>query len=81
MAYNRDNLTPIGNNAKRGSVPCVYAYWNEGSDTVTTSGFFTNVFEMKAADQVLVIDADGSGNTWYHVSSVTDGAATLVANS
>ncbi len=80
MAFSRKNLTPFGNNAKRGVVPCIYAFWNEGGDTVTAAGYMTSSFELQVGDQINVIDADYGNNTWYNVSAVSAGAATLVAN-
>ncbi len=80
MAFNRKNLTPIGNNAKRGSIPCLYSFWNEDGDTVTASGYMTNCFELQVGDQILVIDDDYGNNAWYNVSAVSSGAATLVLN-
>jgi hypothetical protein len=79
MAFSRANLTPYGNNAKRGSVPSVWLYWNEDGDTVTTSGYMTKCFELSAKDIVWELSSDGQTLTFYYVSSVTGGAATLVA--
>jgi len=81
MAFNRKNLTPLGNNAKRGNVPMLYSFYNEGGDTVTSAGYLTGCFELVVGDQILVIDADYGNNTWYHVSAISAGAATLVINS
>jgi hypothetical protein len=79
MAFSRDNLTPYGNNGKRGSVPSIWFYYNEDGDTVTTSGYMTNCYELTAKDIIWEQSANGQTLTFYYVSSVSNGAATLVA--
>lgn len=80
MAFNRENLTIIANNAKSGVVPSLWFYWNEASDTVTTSGFFTDK-RLNVGDQIEVLVAAFTSSTRYRVSAVTDGEATVVATS
>jgi hypothetical protein len=79
MAFSRANLTPIGNNAKRGSVPSLWLYYNEDGDTVTTSGYMTNSYELTAGDIILELASNKQTLTFYYVSAVSSGAATLVA--
>lgn len=79
MAFSRDNLTPIGNNGKRGSVPSIWFYYNEDGDTVTTSGYMTNCFELTAGDMIIELSSNKQTATFYYVSAVSNGAATLVA--
>lgn len=80
MAFNRENLTIIANNAKAGVVPSLWLYWNEASDTVTTSGFFTDK-RLNVGDQIEVLVAAFTSSIRYRVSAITDGAATVTATS
>lgn len=80
MAFDAKNLRPIGDNVGSAVVPVLWAYYNAGSDTVTIAGFIPGGYNVKAKDQVLVIDADGENNTWYH-ATVSAGVITLTANS
>jgi len=80
MAFKRENLTIYSNNVKKGVVPAIYSYWNEAADTITGAGFFVDD-RLAVGDQINSIDGDYGNNTFYNVSAVTSGAATVVANS
>lgn len=80
MAFDAKNLRPIGDNVGSAVVPVIWTYYNGASDTVTTAGFIPAGYNVKAKDQVIVIDADGENNTWYH-ATVSSGVITLAANS
>ena len=78
MAFNRENLTIIANNAKSGTVPAMWLYWNEASDTVTDAGYIVDT-RVRVGDQIDVLVAAFTSFVRYRVSAVTDGAATLVS--
>ena len=80
MAFTPKYLRPIGDNVCSDVAPVVWTYFNGASDTVTTAGFIPAGYNVKAKDQILVIDADGEDNTWYH-ATVSGGVITLTANS
>ncbi len=79
MAFDRKNLTIIGNNAKAGAVPAQWIYWNEDSDTVTSAGYFVDS-RLTVGDQIRVLVAAYTSFVEYRVSAVTDGAATVIAS-
>lgn len=79
MAFNRENLTIVANNAKAGEVPKQWLYYNEASDTVTDAGFFTD-YRLAVGDQIDVLVAAYTSIGRYRVSAVSDGAATVVAS-
>jgi len=78
MAFNRENLSIVVNNAKNGEVPSQWLFWNENTDTVTDAGYFTD-FRLRVGDQIDVLVAAFTSIVRYRVSAVTDGAATVVA--
>lgn len=80
MAFSAKNLRPLGDVVTTGVIPTVWAYYNSGSDTVTTAGFIPAGYNVKAKDQVLVIAANGQSNAWYY-ASVSSGVITLTAES
>jgi len=78
MAFNRENLSIVVNNAKSGVVPSLWFFWNESTDTVTDAGYFTDK-RLNVGDQIEVLAAAFTSSIRYRVSSVTDGAATAIA--
>lgn len=78
MAFKAKNLRPLMDNVTTGVVPCVWMYFNEASDTVTTAGFIPKGYNVNAKDQVLVVTANGQSNAWYY-ASVSNGVITLTA--
>lgn len=78
MAFNRENLSVMVNNAKSGTVPATYSYWNEANDTVTAAGFFTDK-RLNVGDQMDVIASAYTARVPYYVSAVSNGAATVTA--
>ncbi len=79
MAFNRENLTIMANNAKAGVVPTLWLYWNEASDTVTAAGFFTDK-RLAVGDQIDVLVAAFTSFIRYRVSAVSaTGAATVTS--
>lgn len=77
--FNVENLSCVCNNAKIGKVPAIWVYFNEAADEVTSAGFIPSTYGMKAKDQVIVVDASGESNKWYH-ATMAEGKITLVAN-
>lgn len=78
MAFDKNRLSAYGNIEKRGQAPVLWVYHNKAGDTVTTAGFMTHA-ALTVGDQVLVVSADGKTQTPYYVSAVSNGAATLTA--
>ena len=77
--FNAENLSCVWNNAKIGKVPAMWFYYNEAGDSVTDAGFIPAEYGMRAKDQVIVVDANGDNDVWYH-ATVVGGKITLVAN-
>lgn len=40
--FNRENLTIVWNSLNNGTVPSLFAYWNEDNDIVTSADFFND---------------------------------------
>lgn len=61
MAYNKDNLQPIGGQAKAGNAPQMWSYTAPGTDTLAdmnTEGYFNNAHTvLKVGDLVYLWDA------------------------
>lgn len=79
MAFSLENLTCIANNAKSGVIPAVWEYYNKGSDTVTSSGFFPASCGVKAGDKILVVTTTASDAPAWYYASVSSGVITLAA--
>jgi len=78
MAYSNERLTTITNNVKSGNVPTVYFYYNKASDTVTATGYFDDN-RLAVGDIIQSLSADYTVLTFYRVSAVDLGAATVLA--
>jgi hypothetical protein len=79
MAFDRKNLSVIVNNVKSGNVPSLWLFYNSASDTVTTSGYFTDK-RLNVGDQIDVLAANYQSIVRYRVSAVSaTGAATVLA--
>jgi len=80
MAFLRQNLSVVVNNAKNGAIPSLWMFYNSATDTVTAAGFFTDK-RLNVGDQIDVLTADYTSITRYRVSAVSaKGAATVVAS-
>jgi hypothetical protein len=79
MAFNRENLSIVVNNAKSGTVPSQWLYYNDGDDTVTAAGFFADG-SLEEGDQIDCLSDDYTTLTRYRVSEVSGGAATVLAS-
>ena len=91
MAYNKDNLQPIGGQSKAGNAPQMWSYTAPGTDTladINTSGYFNNAYSvLKVGDLIylwdlsvptaslVVVLSNASG-----VVDVSDGTAISVAD-
>ena len=91
MAYNKDNLQPIGGQSKAGNAPQMWSYTAPGTDTLAdmnTSGYFNNAHSvLKVGDLVYswaasvptaslaVVLSDGSG-----VVDISDGRGVAVTD-
>ena len=91
MAYNKDNLQPIGGQSKAGNAPQMWSYTAPGTDTladINTSGYFNGAATvLKVGDLVHVWDASVPTSTLVTVLSnasgvvdVSDGTALSVAD-
>lgn len=81
MAFNRENLSIVANNAKSGVVPTLWLFWNESTDTVTSAGYFTDK-RLNVGDQIDVLSANYTASVRYRVSAVSaSGSATVVSAS
>ena len=91
MAYNKDNLQPIGGQAKAGNAPQMWSYTAPGTDTladINTSAYFNDAHTvLKVGDLIylwdlsvptaslVVVLSNASG-----VVDVSDGTAISVAD-
>ena len=91
MAYTKDNLQPIGGQAKAGNAPQMWSYTAPGTDTIAdinTSGYFNNASDvLKVGDLMHVWDLSVPTSTLVTVLSntsgvvdVSDGTALSVAD-
>jgi hypothetical protein len=91
MAYNKDNLQPIGGQAKAGNAPQMWSYTAPGTDTladINTAGYFNNAHSvLKVGDLVYLWDASVPTASLVVVLSnasgvvdVSDGTALSVAD-
>ena len=78
MAYDNKNLTISSGNVKSGAVPAMYTFYNSASDTVTSAGYFVDS-RLVVGDIIIVQTADFTSITFYRVSAVVSGAATVLA--
>ena len=60
MAYNKDNLQPIGGQAKAGNAPQMWSYTAPGTDTladINTAAYFNDAHSvLKVGDLIYVWD-------------------------
>jgi len=73
MSFTRENLVLTSNSTKNGVVPSSYNYYNEDSDTVTTTGYFEDN-RLTAGDSINVVSADYTQLTFYRVSAIVTGS-------
>lgn len=79
MAFNRENLSIVVNNVKSGEVPSQWLYYNDGDDTLTAAGFFTDN-RLNVGDQIDAVSDDYKTITRYRVSAASGGDATVLAS-
>ena len=91
MAYTKDNLQPIGGQAKAGNDPQMWSYTAPGTDTIAdinTEGYFNSASDvLKVGDLMHVWDSSVPTSTLVTVLSnasgvvdVSDGTALSVAD-
>jgi len=91
MAYTKDNLQPIGGQAKAGNAPQMWSYTAPGTDAIAdinTEGYFNNASDvLKVGDLIHVWDSSVPTSTLVTVLSnasgvvdVSDGTALSVAD-
>ena len=91
MAYNKDNLQPIGGQSKAGNAPQMWSYTAPGTDAladINTSGYFNDASSvLKAGDLIYLWDASVPTGTLVIVLSnasgvvdVSDGTAIAVTD-
>ena len=91
MAYSKDNLQPIGGQAKAGNAPQMWSYTAPDADAIAaiiTSGYFNSASDvLKVGDLIHVWDSSVPTSTLVTVLSnasgvvdVSDGTALSVAD-
>jgi hypothetical protein len=91
MAYTKDNLQPIGGQAKAGNAPQMWSYTAPTADAIAdinTEGYFNNASDvLKVGDLIHVWDSSVPTSTLVTVLSnasgvvdVSDGTALSVAD-
>jgi hypothetical protein len=91
MAYTKDNLQPIGGQAKAGNAPQMWSYTAPGTDAIAdinTEGYFNSASDvLKVGDLIHVWDSSVPTSTLVTVLSntsgvvdVSDGTALSVAD-
>ena len=79
MAYKSENLTALGNTAKRGVKPALWIFYNEGGDAVTTAGFLPITCGVANKDKVMVITTTASAEPAWYYATISSGVITLAA--
>ena len=91
MAYNKDNLQPIGGQSKAGNAPQMWSYTAPGTDAladINTTGYFNDAHSvLKVGDLIYLWDASVPTASLVVVLSnasgvvdVSDGTALSVAD-
>ena len=91
MAYNKDNLQPIGGQSKAGNAPQMWSYTAPDADAIAdinTEGYFNDAYGvLKVGDLIHVWDSSVPTSTLVTVLSnasgvvdVSDGTALSVAD-
>jgi hypothetical protein len=91
MAYTKDNLQPIGGQAKAGNAPQMWSYTAPGTDAIAdinTAGYFNSASDvLKVGDLIHVWDSSVPTSTLVTVLSnasgvvdVSDGTTLSVAD-
>ena len=91
MAYTKDNLQPIGGQAKAGNAPQMWSYTAPGTDAIAdinTEGYFNSASDvLKVGDLIHVWDSSVPTSTLVTVLSnasgvvdVSDGTSLSVAD-
>jgi hypothetical protein len=91
MAYTKDNLQPIGGQAKAGNAPQMWSYTAPGTDAIAdinTAGYFNSASDvLKVGDLIHVWDSSVPTSTLVTVLSnasgvvdVSDGTSLSVAD-
>lgn len=91
MAYNKDNLQPIGGQSKAGNAPQMWSYTAPGTDTladINTSAYFNDAHSvLKVGDLIYLWDSSVPTASLVVVLSnasgvvdVSDGTALSVAD-
>ena len=91
MAYTKDNLQPIGGQAKAGNAPQMWSYTAPTADAIAdinTEGYFNNASDvLKVGDLIHIWDSSVPTSTLVTVLSnasgvvdVSDGTALSVAD-
>ena len=91
MAYNKDNLQPIGGQSKAGNAPQMWSYTAPDADAIAdinTEGYFNDAYSvLKVGDLIHVWDSSVPTSTLVTVLSnasgvvdVSDGTALSVAD-
>jgi len=91
MAYTKDNLQPIGGQAKAGNAPQMWSYTAPGTDAIAdinTAGYFNSASDvLRVGDLIHVWDSSVPTSTLVTVLSnasgvvdVSDGTALSVAD-
>jgi hypothetical protein len=92
MAYSKDNLQPIGGQAKAGNAPQMWSYTAPGTDAIAdinTEGYFNNASDvLKVGDLVYIWDSSVPTATLSVVLSnasgvvdISDGTTVAVTDS
>ncbi len=77
MAFNRENLTIIGNSAKAGIVPTLWFYHSADNDTITATSYF-NDDRLTVGDVIMSLNSGSTVLVFNRVSAVVNAGATVV---
>ena len=77
MAFTKNKLCPVSNNARAGSIPMIWLYDNIDGDTMTTAGLIASGLGVSARDTVKAYDTDG--DTVDYKVAITANVISLVA--
>lgn len=79
MAYNKDNLQPIGGQSKAGNAPQVWSYKTTDAKTdVDASGYFNDASSLLKVGDLIYLHASTGGTATYSLHPVVSNASGVV---
>lgn len=79
MAYNKDNLQPIGGQSKAGNAPQMWSYKTADAKTVVDGeGYFNDASSLLKVGDLIYVHASSGGTATYSLHPVLQSASGVV---